>query len=318
VTGPPYKPLDAQVIPRFAGIRTYMRAPHLTELAGVDAVVYGIPFDTATSYRTGARFGPEAIRSASALIRPFHPAQGLNVVEALSIVDYGDLPVSPGDTQRTYAQVEEALAPIVAAGVFAVALGGDHAVTLAELRALAKRYGALALVQFDSHTDTWEEYFGQKHFHGTTFKRAVEEGLLDPNASVQIGMRGSVYAASDLDAARELGFVVIEADVLGELGVERLRDLVLERVAERPVFLSFDIDFLDPAFAPGTGTPEVGGFSTAEALGFLRSLRGINLVGSDVVEVSPAYDGPGQPTALAAANVVFELLALRALATRRQ
>jgi agmatinase len=318
VTGPPYKPLDAQVIPRFAGIRTYMRAPHLTELAGVDAVVYGIPFDTATSYRTGARFGPEAIRSASALIRPFHPAHGLNVVEALSIVDYGDLPVSPGDTQRTYAQVEEALAPIVAAGVFAVALGGDHAVTLAELRALAKRYGALALVQFDSHTDTWEEYFGQKHFHGTTFKRAVEEGLLDPNASVQIGMRGSVYAASDLDAARELGFVVIEADVLGELGVERLRDLVLERVAERPVFLSFDIDFLDPAFAPGTGTPEVGGFSTAEALGFLRSLRGINLVGSDVVEVSPAYDGPGQPTALAAANVVFELLALRALATRRQ
>ena len=318
MTGPPYKPLDAQVIPRFAGIRTYMRAPHLTELAGVDAVVYGIPFDTATSYRTGARFGPEAIRSASALIRPFHPAHGLNVVEALSIVDYGDLPVSPGDTQRTYAQVEEALAPIVGAGVFAVALGGDHAVTLAELRALAKRYGALALVQFDSHTDTWEEYFGQKHFHGTTFKRAVEEGLLDPNASVQIGMRGSVYAASDLDAARELGFVVIEADVLGELGVERLRDLVLERVAERPVFLSFDIDFLDPAFAPGTGTPEVGGFSTAEALGFLRSLRGINLVGSDVVEVSPAYDGPGQPTALAAANVVFELLALRALATRRQ
>ena len=318
MTGPPYEPLDAQVIPRFAGIRTYMRAPHVTDLTGVDAVVYGIPFDTATSYRTGARFGPEAIRSASALIRPFHPAHGLNIVEALSIVDYGDLPVSPGDTQRTYAQVEAALAPVVGAGVFAVALGGDHAVTLAELRALAERYGALALVQFDSHTDTWEEYFGQKHFHGTTFKRAVEEGLVEPNSSVQAGMRGPVYAASDLDAARELGFVVIEADVLGELGVERFRDLVLERVAERPVFLSFDIDFLDPGFAPGTGTPEVGGFSTAEALGFLRSLRGINLVGSDVVEVCPAYDGAGQPTALAAANIVFELLALRALATRRQ
>jgi agmatinase len=318
VTDPPYRPLDAQVIPRFAGIRTYMRAPHLTDLAGVDAVVYGIPFDTATSYRTGARFGPEAIRSASALIRPFHPSHGLNVVEALSIVDYGDLPVSPGDTHRTYTQVEEALTQIVGAGVFAVALGGDHSVTLAELRALAKRYGPLALVQFDSHTDTWEEYFGQKHFHGTTFKRAVEEGLLDANASVQAGMRGPLYAASDLDGARELGFLVIEADVLGQLGVERFRDLVLQRVGERPVFLSFDIDFLDPAFAPGTGTPEVAGFSTADAVGFLRSLRGLNVVGADVVEVAPPYDGPGQPTALAAANVVFELLALRALATRRR
>ena len=214
MAGPPHKPLDAQVIPRFAGIRTYMRAPHVTDLVGVDAVVHGIPFDTATSYRTGARFGPEAIRSASALIRPYHPAHAVNVVEALSIVDYGDLPVSPGDTQRTYAQVEEALAPIVGAGVFAVALGGDHSITLAELRALAKRYGPLALMQFDSHTDTWEEYFGQKHFHGTTFKRAVEEGLLDANASVQAGMRGPVYAASDLDGARELGFLVIEADVL--------------------------------------------------------------------------------------------------------
>jgi agmatinase len=318
VTGPPYEPLDAHVIPRFAGIRTFMRAPHVTDLAGVDAVVYGIPFDTATSYRTGARFGPEAIRSASALIRPFHPAHGVNVVQALSVVDYGDLPVSPGDTQRTYAQVEEALSPVVAAGVFAVALGGDHSITLAELRALAKRCGPLALVQLDSHTDTWEEYFGQKHFHGTTFKRAAEEGLVVASASIQAGMRGSVYAPSDLDGARELGFLVIEADVLQELGAERFRELVLERVGERPVFLSFDIDFLDPAFAPGTGTPEVGGFSTAEALAFLRSLKGINLVGGDVVEVAPAYDGPGQPTALAAANIVFELLALRALTMPRR
>jgi agmatinase len=317
VAGPPYKPLDAHLIPRFAGVRTYMRAPHVTQLEGVDAVVYGIPFDTATSYRTGARFGPEAIRSASALIRPFHPAHGVNVVEALSIVDYGDLPVSPGDTQRTYAQVEEGLAPMVEAGVFPVALGGDHSITLAELRALAKQYGQLALIQFDSHTDTWEEYFGQKHFHGTTFKRAVEEGLLDTNASVQAGMRGSVYAASDLDGARELGFAVIEADVLAGLGVDRFRELVLERVGEKPVFLSFDIDFLDPAFAPATGTPEIAGFSTAEAVGFLRSLKGIDLVGADVVEVAPAYDGPGQPTALAAANVVYELLALKALATRQ-
>ena len=290
-----------------------MRAPHVTELVGVDAAVYGIPFDTATSYRTGARFGPEAIRSASALIRPYHPVHDVNVVDALSIVDYGDLPVSPGDIERTYGQVEEGLAPLVEAGVFPVALGGDHSITLAELRVLAKRHGPLALVQLDAHADTWEAYFGQKYFHGTTFKRAVEEGLLDPAVSVQAGMRGSVYAASDLGTARELGFTVIESEELRALGSERYGELVRNNVGKRPVFLSFDIDFLDPAFAPGTGTPEVAGFSSAEALALLRALRGINLAGCDVVEVAPAYDGAGQPTALAAANVVFELLALRAL-----
>ncbi|OAI54985.1 agmatinase [Gaiella sp. SCGC AG-212-M14] len=317
MAGPPYRPLDAQVIPRFAGIRTYMRAPHVTDLSGVDAAIYGIPFDTATSYRTGARFGPEAIRSASALIRPYHPVHDVNVVEALSIVDYGDLPVSPGDTARTFAQVEEGLAPLVAAGLFPIALGGDHSITLAELRVLAKRHGPLALVLLDAHADTWEAYFGQKYFHGTTFKRAVEENLLDATASVQAGMRGSVYAASDLGTARELEFTVIESEDLRSLGPERYGALVREKVGKRPVFLSFDIDFLDPAFAPGTGTPEVAGFSTAEALAFLRALRGIDIVGCDVVEVAPSYDAPGQPTALAAANVVFELLALRVLATPR-
>ncbi len=290
-----------------------MRAPHVTDLRGVDAAVYGIPFDTATSYRTGARFGPEAIRSASALIRPYHPAHDVNVVEALSIVDYGDLPVSPGDTERTYGQVEEALKPLVEAGVFAAALGGDHSVTLAELRVLAERHGPLALVQLDSHADTWHEYFGQKYFHGTTFRRAVEEGLLDPAASVQAGMRGSVYAASDVEDARGLGFTVIQSEDLRALGPVDYGEIVRKKVGGRPVFLSFDIDFLDPAFAPGTGTPEVAGFSTVEALAFLRALRGLKLAGVDVVEVSPAYDGPGQITALAAANVMYELLALRAL-----
>jgi agmatinase len=309
---PPYRPLDAQVIPRFAGIRTFMRAPHVTDLAGVTAVAYGIPFDTATSYRTGPRFGPEAIRSASALIRPYHPVHHLNLVDALSIVDYGDLPVSPGDTERSYRQVEEALAPIVDANIFPAAMGGDHSITLPELRALAKRHGPLALVQLDSHADTWDEYFGQKLFHGTTFKRAAEEGVLEPGASVQAGMRGSIYGAGDIEVSRELGFTVLSADELRALGPERYGALVREAVGERPVFVSFDIDFLDPAFAPGTGTPEVGGFSTAEALVFLRALRGIALAGCDVVEVSPPYDGPGMVTALAAANVLYELLSLRA------
>jgi agmatinase len=310
---PRYRPLDALVIPRFAGVRTFMRAPHVTDLDGVDVAVYGIPFDTATSYRTGPRFGPEAIRSASALIRPYHPALEVDVVETLSIVDYGDVPVSPGDTERTYGQIEEALAPIVEAGVFPAAMGGDHSITLAELRAVARRHGPLALVQLDAHADTWEQYFGQRYFHGTTFKRAVEEGLLDAGTSVQAGMRGSIYAADDLAQARGLGFTVLASEELRVLGPQEFAQLVHRTVAERPVFLSFDVDFLDPAFAPGTGTPEIAGFSTAEAVAFLRALRGIKLAGCDVVEVSPPYDGPGQQTALAGANVMFELLALRAV-----
>ena len=290
-----------------------MRAPHVTELEGVDAAAFGIPFDTGTSYRTGPRFGPEAIRSASALLRPYHPVLEVDIVEMLSIVDYGDLPVSPGDTERTYGQVEEAMQPLVDAGVFPLAMGGDHSGTLPELRALAKRHGPLALVQLDAHTDTWDAYFGQRYYHGTTFKRAVEEGLLDARASVQAGMRGSVYGADDIRASEELGFTVIQSEELRALGPEAYSRLVKANVGERAVFLSFDVDFLDPAFAPGTGTPEIAGFSTAEAVAFLRALRGIRLAGADVVEVSPPYDGPGQQTALAAANVMYELLALRAL-----
>jgi agmatinase len=311
-----HKPLDARVIPRFAGVRTFMREPHTTDLAGVDAAVYGIPFDTATTYRTGTRFGPEAIRSASALLRPYNPALDVNVVETLSIVDYGDLPVSPGDTERTYGQIEEGLAPLVEAGVFPLALGGDHSITLAELRVLARKHGPLALVQLDAHGDTWDEYFGQRYFHGTTFKRAVEEKLIDPAASVQAGLRGSLFADGDLEEAREMGFAVIPCDQLRTLGPGGYASTVATRAGKRPVFVSFDVDVLDPAFAPGTGTPEVGGLSTAEALAFLRALRGINLVGADVVEVSPPYDGPGQQTALAAANVAYELLSLRALNQR--
>lgn len=314
MSGERHRPLDARVIPRFAGLKTFMRAPHVTDLAGVDAAVYGIPFDTATSFRTGARFGPEAIRSASSLLRPYNPGLGVNVVETLAVVDYGDLPVSPGDTERTYGQVEAGLAPLVEAGVFPLALGGDHSITLAELRALAKRHGPLALVQLDAHGDTWDEYFGQRYFHGTTFKRALEEGLIDAHRSVQAGLRGSLYDADDIGSARELGFTVLAAEELRALGPAAYGELVLGKTAGTPVFLSFDVDVLDPAFAPGTGTPEVGGFSTAEALAFLRALRGIALAGADVVEVAPAYDGPGQQTALAAANVAYELLSLRALA----
>jgi len=303
-------------MPRFSGVRTFARLPHRTDLAGVDAAVFGIPFDTGTSFRPGARFGPEAIRSASALLRPYSPAWDVNVVEELAIVDYGDLPVAPGDTLETYRRAEAALEPVVESGVLPLALGGDHSITLVELRVLARRHGPLALVQLDSHADTWDEYFGQKYFHGTTFLRACEEGLLDPSASVQAGMRGTVYGPDDLDESRQLGFTVLSTEELRDLGPAGYGDLVRARVGERPVFLTFDVDFLDPAVAPGTGTPEIGGFSTAEALAFVRSLAGLRLAGADVVEVAPVYDGPGQQTALAAANVAWELLALHAVGRR--
>jgi agmatinase len=304
------------VYPRFAGVRTFMRLPHVTDLAGVDAAAVGVPFDTATSFRPGARFGPEGIRSASVLLRPYHPALEIDVLETLSVVDHGDLPVAPGDTEGTYRRIEEGLAPLVEAGVFPLVLGGDHSITLPELRALARRHGPMALVHLDSHTDTWDEYFEMKYFHGTTFKRAAEEGLIEPAASVQAGMRGSLFGGSDLADARAMGFTVVPSEELRALGPDGYARTVRAAVGGRPVFLSFDIDFLDPAFAPGTGTPEVAGFSTAEALGLLRALAGIELVGCDVVEVAPPYDGPGQATSLAAANIALDLLALYAVSRR--
>jgi agmatinase len=274
----------------------------------------GLPFDTATSFRAGARFGPEAIRSASALLRPYNPEQGVDIFAYLSAVDAGDLPIAPGDTEGTYALVEEGLAPVVSAGVFPVVLGGDHSITLAELRALSRRHGPLALVHLDAHGDTWHEYFGQRYFHGTTFRRAAEEGVIDPAVSVQAGMRGSLYGPEDITAARELGFTVLSTRELRELGPVAFGNLVRGLVGGRPAFLSFDVDFCDPAFAPGTGTPEIGGPSTSEALDVVRALHGVGFAGCDVVEVAPPYDSPGQPTALLGATIAWEAISLHARA----
>lgn len=315
--GPRYRPADALVYPRFAGVRTFMRLPHVTDLAGVDFAVVGIPFDTATTFRTGARFGPEGIRAVSSLLRPYHAGHDVDIFEVVSGVDYGDLPVVPGNIERTYERIEAGLAPLVEAGVFPLVLGGDHSITLAELRALARRHGPLALLQLDAHSDTWDAYFGERYFHGTTFRRAAEEGVIDPERSTQAGMRGSLYARDDLRAAEELGFRVVPAEELRALGPERLAAEARERANGAPVFFSFDIDFVDPAYAPGTGTPEVAGFTSVEAIACVRALTGLDLVGFDCVEVSPAYDPPGAPTALLAANVVWEVIALRALAAPR-
>jgi agmatinase len=310
---PRYGPPDASRAPRYTGVRTFARLPHVPLPAeGVDAAVIGIPFDTATSFRSGARFGPEAIRSASALLRPYHPALQVEVFGALSAVDGGDLEITPGNALRTTEQIDAGLRPLIRAGIVPLVLGGDHSIVLGELRAHAAAHGPLPLVLLDAHADTWDEYYGERYFHGTPFRRAVEEGLLAPERSLLAGMRGSLYGAADLDAPGELGFEVIPCDQLRALGPQRYGELVRERIGTGPAYLSFDIDVLDPTCAPGTGTPEVAGLDAREALALLRALAGIEFCGFDVVEVCPPYDSPGQLTALHAAAVAYELLALLA------
>jgi len=313
---PRYGPADASRAPRYTGVRTFARCPHVRGVEGVDAAVVGVPFDTATSFRAGARFGPEAIRAGSTLLRPYHPPLDVDVFAAQSVVDYGDLDVTPGNAERTLDQIAAGLEPLLRAGVTPLLLGGDHSISLGELRAHAAARGAVAVVLLDAHADTWDAYYGERYFHGTVFRRAAEEGLVRPERSLLAGMRGPLYSAADLGAARELGFELLTGAELGALTPEQYGARVRERVGDAPALLSFDVDVLDPAFAPGTGTPEVAGLSPAEALALLRALAGMSFVGFDVVEVSPPYDGPGQTTALVAASIAYELLALRAVAGR--
>jgi agmatinase len=291
-----------------------MRLPWAADLreAGAEVAILGIPFDTAASFRPGARFGPSAIRDISVLLRPSNQFHRINALETLRVVDRGDVAVVPGDIARTYANIEDEWARCAAAGVIPIGLGGDHSVTLGELRALARRHGPLALVQFDSHTDTWDNYWGVRYTHGTGFRRACEEGLLDTARSIQVGLRGSEYAPGDLDENRRLGFEVLLAPDLLTMSPAEVAAAIRRRVGAGPAFLSFDIDFFDPAFAPGTGTPEAGGPTSAFGLQVLRHMTGVPFVGYDVVEVLPAHDSAAI-TALLAATVVFEFLALIAL-----
>ena len=307
-----YGPPPAFDAPRYTGIRTFARAPHTTDWANADVAVLGVPFDTATSYRTGPRFGPSAIRDQSQLLRPWHTALEIDVLGSLSLIDGGDLAVTPGNAQRTAEQIATGLAPVIAAGAVPLVLGGDHSIVLGELRAHARAHGPVGVVLLDAHADTWEAYYGERYFHGTPFKRALEEGLIDPHRSLLAGMRGSLYAASDLEEPRSWGFEIVSCDELRGWTPEQYGARVRERVGEGPAYLSFDIDVLDPAFAPGTGTPETAGLFPHEALAFLRALAGVPFVGYDIVEVSPQFDGPGQVTALNAASVAYELLALTA------
>lgn len=306
-----YGPPDPQAAPRFSGPRTFMRLPYREIDESVDVAVIGIPTDDAVSFRSGARFGPEAIRSASVLLRPFDPELGVDVVEHLSMVDAGDAPTVPGYQIETLERIEKFLKPIHEAGIVPLCLGGDHSMALAELRAAAAVHGPLAFVQLDAHADVWDSYYGMRYFHGTFVKRAVEEGLIEPSASVQAGMRGTLYGEADRGAPAELGLTAIEWSELCEMTPAGFGDLVRERVGGRAAFLSFDIDFVDPAFAPGTGTPEVGGPSSGEALAYLRALTGLRLIGFDCVEVAPTYDAGGV-TAWLAASVCHVMLGLHA------
>lgn len=312
----PYKPLDSTVSPRFVGVRTFMRLPNVVTTEGIDFAIVGVPFDTGASLRVGQRFGPQAVRSASSLLRGYDPDLDVDIFEYCSGVDYGDVNVVPGYIEDSFAHIVEGLAPLLAAGVVPLTIGGDHSITLAELRAAAQHYGPLALVHLDAHLDTADLFFGRPYFHGTPFRRAAEEGLLDLPHSIQVGMRGSLFSARDVQTSLGLGFAVLPGSTMRRLGVEATASHIRERVAGRRAFLTFDVDFVDPAYAPGTGTPEIGGPTSAEAMDLLAQLAGIPFVGFDLVEVLPAYDH-SEITAFLAANLLHRFLSLHALARKK-
>lgn len=305
------QPASALSSPRFCNMGTFMRMTKVDSAKGLDFAIAGAPFDTASSFRSGSRFGPNAIRNISAMMKPNNVILQVNIMENLKGGDIGDFNVTPGYIHPTYDAIEQGVSDILKEDAVPIILGGDHSITLAELRAAAKKYGPVALVHFDSHSDLCDEVFGQKYNHGTPFRRAIEEGLIDPAHSIQIGMRGSLYDPDEHKMAAELGMLLIPAHKVREMGFEALIKTALERVGDKPVFLTFDIDFVDPAYAPGTGTPEVGGFTSYESLSLVRAFKDMNFIGFDIVEVLPAYDS-GEVTAYLAANIVFEYLSILA------
>src|SRR3954447_13367569 len=309
---PRYVPEDSLQSPRFTGPSTFARLPYIQTLEDVDVAVVGVPFDTGVTYRVGGRFGPNAVRAASVMLRPYNANLDVMPFDILSCVDFGDVAIVPGFTERSYEAIEAAVAPIVDAGVVPLLIGGDHATTLPHLRATRSR-GPVAVIDFDSHTDAWDSYFGEKYNHGTWMRRAVEEGLVDVAHSIEIGLRGSLYGKEDWTGLRsELGLEYLTTEDIFRMGPEAVASAIRERVGDQAAFISFDIDVVDPAHAPGTGTPEAGGPSAREMLAILRALTGIDFVGFDVVEVIPAYDPAGQ-TATLAANLAYEMLSLVAL-----
>jgi len=303
--------VPATVVPRYAGKGTFARIADIHEVSDYDIAILGVPFDGGTSYRPGARFGPMAVRQAARTLRPgYHVELGVAPLERVQIVDAGDVAVTPYDIAEACTQIQNHAADILAGGDRRiVSIGGDHTIALPNLRALRAKHGPVALVHFDAHLDTWDTYFNAPVTHGTIFRRAFEEGLLIEDHSIHVGIRGPIYDRLDLTDDARMGFKIIRAGDVDVLGIEAAVDVVRRRVADLPVYLSIDIDVLDPAFAPGTGTPESGGLTSRELLRMLRAMTGMNIVGADVVEVAPAYDH-AEITCVAAATVVFDIVSL--------
>jgi agmatinase len=307
-----HQPEDSLKSPRFTGPSTFARLPLVRSIDEVELAIIGVPFDTGVSYRAGGRFGPNAVRSASVMLRPYNPNLDVKPFDILCCVDYGDVAIVPGYIDRSYEAIEQAVGPIVEAGVIPLLIGGDHSCTLPHLRATRSK-GPVAVIDFDAHTDAWDSYFGEKYNHGTWMRRAIEEGLVDVAHSIEVGLRGSIYEASDwTDLRDELGLEFLTTEEVLDIGPEATAARIRGRVAGTTSFISFDIDVVDPGYAPGTGTPEPGGISAHDALAIVRRLTGIDFIGFDVVEVIPAYD-PAYQTAFLAANLAYEMLSLVAV-----
>jgi agmatinase len=304
-------PVDATSVPRFAGPPTFARLPTLHEAGDADVVVVGVPYDSGVSYRPGARFGPAHVRQSSRLLRPFNPEVGIAPFGVHQVVDAGDIACNPYDIGAAIGQVEAAARQLMAGGRRLMAIGGDHTIALPLLRAMHDRHGPVAVLHFDAHLDTWETYFGEPYTHGTPFRRASEEGLIDQRHSMHVGIRGPLYSPGDLDDSEQLGFATIHCAEVERDGLATAIRRMLDRLGGAPVYVSVDIDVLDPAFAPGTGTPEAGGLTSRELLTMLRALGDLDLVSADIVEVAPAYDH-AEITGIAAAHVTYELLSAMA------
>jgi len=301
------QPTDALEYARFTGIPTFMRLPNITQPEELDIALIGVPFDGGTTYRPGPRFGPRHVRVQSAIIRPWNPVLKVNPFAKYRVADFGDVPVNPLSIEDTFRRIERGLTPVLDAGARTVCVGGDHSISLPILRAVAKKHGGpVCLIQFDAHNDLWDEYFGSKYSHGTPFRRAFEEGLLQDGGVLQVGLRGQVYGEDDFDFAREHRVLMVTAEEFHAKGMAPVQRH-LRGFRGKPVYVTLDIDCVDPAFAPGTGTPQVGGFTSAQIVELVRALRGLDILGCDLVEVSPPFD-TGELTSLLAANLLFELL----------